>query len=689
MPARRDQPDPNAYQRHKDSARQRQAELARAGRDIGPLPQVADLDRRDRGRDSFRAFCESYFPDVFSLAWSDDHLRAIDKIEQAVLHGGLFAFAMPRGSGKTSLSLAAVLWSLLYGHRRFVVLVAASAEAAADLLDDLRAELEANDLLLDDFPEVCHPIRKLEGISNRCAGQLLDGQRTRISWTATELILPTVEGPPASGAIIRVAGVTGRIRGLKATCPADGRSLRPDFVIVDDPQTDESARSPSQCQKRLAVLNGAILGLAGPGQKIAGVMPCTVISAGDVADQVLDQDKSPEWQGSRFKMLYEFPANTKLWDQYGELRAESLRAGRGLADATAFYAANREAMDAGAVVAWPQRFNHDELSAIQSAMNLSLRDEPSFMAEYQNSPMQLHGDDAEVITADQAASKINGLSVGVVPQRCSRVVTFIDVQKRLLYYTVCAFADDFTGAVIAYGSYPDQGRRYFTLADAKKTIGRRHPGQTLEGQLFAALGGLCDDLLARTWVREDGQEFRISRCMIDAGWGESTAVVRAFCRQSQHAAVLLPSFGRAITADRKPISEYSRKPGDRFGHGWYVPADKSRHIIYDVLVWKTFVHQRLAMNVGDPGGLTIYGQKPAHHRMLAEQLTAEYAVPTRGNGRLVNVWKLRPGRDNNLFDTCVGCVVAASEQGVKAVGHDPDPEQSAKPRRRRRYNVSF
>ena len=43
-------------------------------------------------------------------------------------------------------------------------------------------------------------------------------------------------------------------------------------------------------------------------------------------------------------------------------------------------------MDEGAAVAWPERFNVDELSAIQHAMNLLFRNEPAFMAEMQNDP---------------------------------------------------------------------------------------------------------------------------------------------------------------------------------------------------------------------------------------------------------------------------------------------------------------
>ena len=62
----------------------------------------------------------------------------------------------------------------------------------------------------------------------------------------------------------------------------DGRSVRPSLVVLDDPQTDESARSLSQCAARESILAGAVLGLAGPGTKISGIMPCTVIRPGDV-----------------------------------------------------------------------------------------------------------------------------------------------------------------------------------------------------------------------------------------------------------------------------------------------------------------------------------------------------------------------------------------------------------------------
>ena len=61
---------------------------------------------------------------------------------------------------------------------------------------------------------------------------------------------------------------------------------------------------------------------------------------------------------------------------------------------------------------------------------------------------------------------------------------FIDVQKSLLFYVVCAWDDDFTGYVIDYGTWPDQRRRYFALSDANPTLQQKFPHAGLEGCLY-------------------------------------------------------------------------------------------------------------------------------------------------------------------------------------------------------------
>lgn len=657
-----------SYEDRRNAERDRQAEQSLAGRDIGPLPEVVNPDRKAACERNFQLFCESYFPETYSLAWSPDHLKVIEKIETAVLRGGLFALALPRGSGKTTITESAALWSMLYGHREFVVLIGATESAALELLDSLKTELEVNERLAEDFPEVCYPVAQLEGIANRCAGQLYKGERTRITWTSNEIVLPTVEGSRASGIIVRVAGITGRIRGMKFK-RSDGRSVRPSLVIIDDPQTSESAGSLEQTRKRVRVLAGDILGLAGPGQKISGIMPCTIIRPGDMADIILNRNTHPDWNGEKTRMVYRFPTNMKLWEEYAEIRAEALRTEGNFQKATEFYLANREAMDAGAEVSWEARFNHDEVSALQHAMNLKFQDEAAFQSEYQNDPLPDDTADDSLLSVDEICAKINGLARRRVPLKCDRLTMFVDVQKALLFYVVIAWAEDFTGAVIDYGSWPDQHRHEYSLADANPSIQTLFPKAGFEGALYAALSALADECLGREWEREDGAVLKIERALVDANWGQSTDVVYQFCRQSSHAGVILPSHGRYVGASSKPMTEYRKQQGDRLGFNWMIPnvAGKRaiRHVIYDTNYWKSFIHARLAVPIGDKGALTLYGRIPGAHQLFAEHLTAEYRVKTQGRGRTVDEWKLKPqSHDNHFLDCVAGCAVCGSMLGA-------------------------
>ena len=657
-----------SYEDRRNAERDRQAEQSLAGRDIGPLPEVVNPDRKAACERNFQLFCESYFPETYSLAWSPDHLKVIEKIETAVLRGGLFALALPRGSGKTTITESAALWSMLYGHREFVVLIGATESAALELLDSLKTELEVNERLAEDFPEVCYPVAQLEGIANRCAGQLYKGERTRITWTSNEIVLPTVEGSRASGIIVRVAGITGRIRGMKFK-RSDGRNVRPSLVVIDDPQTSESAGSLEQTRKRVRVLAGDILGLAGPGQKISGIMPCTIIRPGDMADIILNRNTHPDWNGEKTRMVYRFPTNMKLWEEYAEIRAEALRTEGNFQKATEFYLANREAMDAGAEVSWEARFNHDEVSALQHAMNLKFQDEAAFMSEYQNDPLPDDTADDSLLSVDEICAKINGLARRRVPLKCDRLTMFVDVQKALLFYVVIAWAEDFTGAVIDYGSWPDQHRHEYSLADANPSIQTLFPKAGFEGALYAALSALTDECLGREWEREDGAVLKIERALVDANWGQSTDVVYQFCRQSSHAGVILPSHGRYVGASSKPMTEYRKQQGDRLGFNWMIPnvAGKRaiRHVIYDTNYWKSFIHARLAVPVGDKGALTLYGRIPGAHQLFAEHLTAEYRVKTQGRGRTVDEWKLKPqSHDNHFLDCVAGCAVCGSMLGA-------------------------
>ena len=682
------------YEAHKERTARRERMKSLAGRELGALPSVKNPAQRIRGARNLQLFCDDYLPLTFNLPWSNDHLEVITKIEQAVLRGGLFAMAMPRGNGKTSLCEAACLWAILYGHRGFVALIGSDEGHAANMLDSIKVEVETNERLLDDFPEVVFPIRALEGIHQRAKGQIHNGQQTHIGWTAQTVIFPTIPGSRASGGIINVAGITGSIRGMKHK-RHDGVSVRPSLVLIDDPQTDESARSHSQCTHREQVLAGAVLGLAGPGRKISGLAAVTVIQPGDIADRILDREKHPEWQGKRTKMVYSFPTDEDLWEQYSELWRSEIQETGLFSRATEFYREHREAMDAGSDVAWPERYNDDELSAIQHAMNLLLKLKPAaFWAEYQNEPLSATEVDEDLLTAEQITVKVNGLKAGEVPIDCTRLTAFIDVHAKALYWCVCGWADNFTGYVVDYGTEPDQKTPYFTLRDVRRTLAQAAPGAGVEGAIYAGLERLTAALLGREWRRDDGAMMRVDRCLIDGNW--KSDVVYSFCRQSPHAALVMPSHGRGIVASSIPMSEYKRKRGDRAGLNWRVPTvagkRQVRHAIFDANYWKSFVQSRLAVALGDPGCLSLFSARPRSrrtpadtHRLIAEHLTAEHRVQTTGRGRTVDEWKMRgDNQDNHWLDCLVGCAVGAAMGGVVLPGLI-DPHQR-KARRKVRYS---
>lgn len=672
-----------AYERTKERARARAAAESRSGRDIGAIPPVANSARKAAAFDDFRIFCETYFPERFTLAWSPDHLRVIAKIERAVLHGGQFAMAMPRGSGKTSLSECAVIWAVLTGAHLFVFLIGSCESHAEQMLANIKSQLQNNERLRADFPEALWPIHCLENQTRRAIGQLHHGRPTLIGWGADEVVMPHIPGSRASGAIIKVAGLTGNLRGAVHVRP-DGRSVRPTLVICDDPQTDQSARSPSQCHYREKLIAGAVLGLAGPGKKIAAVMPCTVIAPGDMADNALDPSKHPEWHGERTRLLNSLPADEKLWEQYADIRVRSLQERGDISAATEFYRQNQPKLDEGAEAAWPARFRPDEASAVQHAMNLLLADEFAFWAEYQNQPKLDDLQETSELTVDQVAAKLNRHHRGLVPAASTTLTLFIDVQQKLLFYAVVAWEPNFSGAVIDYGSWPDQRRPYFTLRDARRTIAQQAPSAGLEGSIYHALAKLTDDLLGREWTRDDGTQMTIARGLIDANWGQSTDVVYQFCRESKHRALLMPSHGTFVGASSQPWDQYKRKPGEQIGHYWRIPSPHGkraiRHVTFDANFWKSHVHKRLATAAGDPGSLSLFGEHAENHKLFAEHVTAEYAVEVTARGRTIEEWKLRPGRtENHWLDCLVGAAVAASMDGITLDQSSPVASRQNKP----------
>jgi len=672
------------YRAHRARVGAAQAERTRAGQEIGPLPARADPERHEACRDDLRRFLETYFPGTFYLAWSDDHLKVIARLGRAILVGGLFAFAMPRKGGKTCLAWGAALWAVLYGHRRYPVILAVSAGRATELMETAKTALTENDGLLADFGPEVQPFVALEGEPRRCLGQRCGGRPTYVRWQQRRVIFGMVPGSASASAVVAATGLTGGgVRGQQYLEPDGQQVIRPDLVLVDDPQDDEIARSPTQVRKRLRLLNGAVLGMAGHGKRMAAVATVTVIAPDDVASGLLDREASPDWQGERIPMLYALPTEKKRWEEYRKLRLDDLVAETDKAGA--FYTKHRTEMDEGAKASWPALIDDGEHSAVQHAMNLLYRDEATFWAEYQNDPRPEDDAPDGAIRPADVLERTSGRPRGQVPLAATHVTAFIDVHDRLLFWAACAWEADFTGHVLDYGTWPEQKRSDFTMRDAPRTLGRAWPGRGPDGAILAGLEDLVGRLLAREWPRAGvAGVARIDRLLVDSGYKPD--LVAAVKHKVGGSAMVL-SKGVGITAARRPISAYKKKPGEVHGHEWYFPAVRGtrefRHILFDANYWKTFVTRALAIPPGDPGALTLWGRSKAAHRLFAEHVAGSetYAV-TQGQGRTLKEWKLRPSRpDNHWLDCLVGCAVAASLAGIAVPG-----AEAPRGGRRRQYS---
>lgn len=145
------------------------------------------------------------------------------------------AYVAPRGCGKSTwLFLILPMWAAAHGWRKFVAAFADSAAQAEMHLASFKHELDTNAALRADFPELCRPARRPTG---------------------------TVAADRA-GMLVTKAGFTFAARGIDAaSLGMKVGEKRPDLLILDDIEPDESSYSAYQKSKRERTLLDAILPL--------------------------------------------------------------------------------------------------------------------------------------------------------------------------------------------------------------------------------------------------------------------------------------------------------------------------------------------------------------------------------------------------------------------------------------------
>lgn len=655
-------------------------------RDVGKPPDCVNPERRESCRLDFLRYLTTYHEAAFPLEFSKDHLRLIQSTQEVILNSGCVLAVFPRGSGKTTIFQRAEIWASLYGHRRFPMLLCADDGKFKNLLKGVKTILENNELLFEDFPEVIHPIRKLERIPLRANSQICEGQPTYMRWSTEQLVFPTTKYSKEAGnagVIIAGGGLTGAaVRGGVVTTPG-GEQVRPDCVLIDDPQTRKSAKSVSQCQEREDIVNGDVMGMAGPNKPIALLCAATQIYQDDLVGRLLDRERSPNWNGIKVSMITKWPKNMAIWDKYDTVRRQELLDELDDGAANEFYKKHRDELELGGEVYWPSRCNPGKLSALQSAMDQYYTNPRTFMAEFQNEPESTAEGDLEELSSIKLAKRTTQQGVGVVPAECSKITAHIDVQSKLLYWMVVAWTESLGGSIIEYGTTPKVNRSSFNLNSVRKGMAEHYKLDD-DAALKAAIKDTTEYISGKVYRRVDGAEMSLDRGLIDSRY--KTEVVEAGLQLSE-ARNWMPCYGVGIGAKDAPISSWTKKRGGRRGVHMVIYKPPTRlyvSMFLDVNYWKSQAYLGLSVPLTHNEAITFYKSPSSKHAMACDHFCAETATRVEAKGRIVDEWSLPSNKpDNHFWDNLVGCMGAASLCGIrKETQREPVRRKQRRPAKR-------
>lgn len=600
------------------------------------IPEVFDPIRRKACEADDEEWLRTYCSDVFYNPFTPHQQRIIEDCREALLYGTQKCKAAPRGDGKSSIVKYLALKYTLNRQLLFPLIVAATSSKAKKTLSSLKRRLSKREVtaLSQDYPLECTVAQYVDPWPSRGRNVTANGQRTvHVEWGADSIILPTWEDEEPLGPIILSLGITSDdIQG----CNIYDR--RPDFVMLDDLDSRDSLASEDGvvAGKIEETVDKSIAGLGGQSRRLGKFMLCTITSRDAAAYRYSDPKIKPSWAGERIAAIIQWPEKKELWQEYIDLRVDGTQTTDGDGQpvdpfgraAHAYYLANREAMDAGAVLANPYNFesallpdgSQKQVSALQRCYDyIADQGMESFQTEHQNDPPDKAGSIGSGITPTLIQRRLSGFARRVVPPDCLLLSRGIDARKTELHYVIKAWRKDGTNFVVNYDTFKTHGTVYKS-------------DEGLESAIYNAVLGLFEDYEVNPCIREDGEIVPVDITLIDSGW-QAPAIYDA-CRTIGMGIYPSKGHGKSNGCVSLSFSDASsrsldRKPGD----GWFLKKHREP-LKADIWVahcdtdrWKVFDHARWLTPADKPGAAFIFGE------MTGEEL-ANIDRKTPKEGRL-------------------------------------------------------
>ena len=294
--------------------------LGQVTRPIADGLVAANQGRRTKQESTVRpretlAWGRAYLPAHFAKPPSAMHEwlgRQLDCLHTA--RGTKVNLIGPRGAAKSTIgTLCYVLRSALERFDHYIWIVSDTKEQAQTHLENVKTELIDNPLLAAAYPNEV-------------------GRGAR--WRSNSIEL-------ANGVVIESFGTGQRIRGRRRC------AYRPTLIVCDDLQNDGHMASAAQRDGSRAWFHGTLLKA---GDKETNIL--NLATALHREALAMELHSTAGWTSASFPAIQAWPTNTALWDEWEAVycnvdQPDAKRAAR------EFYEANREKMNAGAVVLWP------------------------------------------------------------------------------------------------------------------------------------------------------------------------------------------------------------------------------------------------------------------------------------------------------------------------------------------------
>lgn len=683
--------DVSKYKENRADVKKKQA-LRDVFNEVGLVPKITPED--NERKDFYETHYVEAHQDLFKLStgikpFGVIQVDSINRTWHTLTHGGRSIIAEPRGFGKTTRTANNALLAVLQGRVRYALILASSVAKAEEILESIKTELIDNDELYKLYPLPCECFRHVAESPVRARRQTYMGEKTHINFTKFQLRMPILPGEPSAGSVIQVRPKD-NVRGLNVKIrygPESGKVLRPDFVFMDDIQTDEEAESPTTVYKIIQTLKKSILFAGSHAKPISAVMCCTPICPGDVASHFILNE--PSWDCIVSPMVRKMPDNMDMWlNDYARMLLDFDRYQTGSRikarlRAKEFVEQNYEALHAGSEMAWEWAYAwsedpQTEISALQHAMNFKIENgDEAFESECQcNVAPRIEEASGIKATLDEIMNKTHQHDRFKCPVDTWKITTHIDVNRNILTYVTIGSPKEFRPMVLDYGTWPPQPGTTWKKKEVVYTLNRQYPDIPEEHeQRYWGIRDLVNKIGNQTYIREDNLVMHNNLILVDMGY--SIDEVQRAIRDSQFRHVTACCRGVGLQAKDKPFMErHYEKHAEKHFHCATVPTtDRTLTVLYlDTNHFKTAFHKGIKSRGDICGSVSLFTpERQSGHLLYAKHCLEE--VPEEDyfekEDRRLIIWQNPRDADNEYFDNTCSALAGLFKLGCEIRMHKP------------------